>query len=74
MKKNLDPRPKDFTPAQIKRLAVDLKERINGFMQAAFRNQDTTKLVDYNLANSFCVSLDKTCDDIDKLYTNLKTF
>jgi hypothetical protein len=64
-KTEADPRPKDYTPQQIKKLAVDLKERITGFMTAAFRNEETTGFVDYNKANEFLISLDNTIDKID---------
>jgi hypothetical protein len=59
-------RPKDFTPQQVRKLAVDLKERINGFMNAAFRNPETTKLVDYNKAQEFLMTLDKSIEELKK--------
>jgi hypothetical protein len=66
-----DPRPKDYNPQQILKLARDLKERLNGFMQACWRNDETQKLADYNKANEFGVSLDKTIESL-QILTNGK--
>jgi hypothetical protein len=67
-----DIRPKEYTPQQIRKLAVDLKERMYGFLTAAFRNKETTNLIDYNKGHEFLLHLDSVIDILENNYPNTK--
>jgi len=57
-------RYKVLTTPAIQKLAEDLKDRVNNFMQHAFRNEETAKVVDFTLANTFLHSLEQSMQRI----------
>ena len=60
-----DIRYKVLTTPAIQKLAEDLKDRVNNFMQHAFRNEETAKVVDFTLANTFLHSLEQSMNKLD---------